>query len=217
MKQPILIISILVTAVWGCQENQEERIKRTEDKYFDVSKYKGNINTDGRMVVSEINKVFEDMYTKAIEEHGLLGAIDYCGDHAFDVLDSLGHYYGVGLKRTSLKYRSPENAPDSLDYAILNNMKDLGEQGVDVTPMSMKFAGGDGIFYAPIKMKSMCLPCHGMKLRGDIKDEVWKKIRERYPDDKSYDFNLNEMVGVWGVYFPAEYRARKGSVDIPKM
>lgn len=217
MKRALIITSILTGTIFACQQNQKESISRSEDTHFDVSKYSGNINTDGRMVVNGIAEAFSELITTAVEEHGTLGAINYCGEVAVPLLDSLGHYYGVGLKRTSLRFRNPENAPDSLDLAILNNMQNLGEQGVDVTPMSMKFAGGDGIFYAPIKMKSVCLQCHGMKMRGDIKTDVWKKIRERYPEDMAYDFNLNELRGVWGVYFPAEYWARKGRVDMPKM
>lgn len=217
MKKALIAIGIIVGTAYACQQNQEEAVSRSEVKHFDVSKYTGNINVDGRMIVGEVSKAFEEMYTTAIEKHGTAGAVDYCAENAFDLLDSLGHYYGVGLKRTSLRIRNPENRPDTLDLAVLNNMQNLGEEGVDLTPMSMKFSGGDGILYAPIKMQPMCLQCHGIKMRGDIKDDVWAKIRERYPEDVAYDYNTNEMRGVWGIYFPAEYWARKGRVDMPEM
>jgi hypothetical protein len=207
----------------SCTPNQGEETvdrKKSDDQvYFDVSNYSGHINKDGRMIVEKISQDFANLLANAIAEHGVLGAVEYCNHRAYPFLDSLAHYYGVNLKRTSLRYRNPENKPDTLDRIILENMQNEAAQGAEPAPKSIKFSSGEAVYFSPITMKPMCLQCHGIKSRGDIQDEVWSKIRELYPEDVAYDFNLNELRGAWGVLFPPEYKARRGKPDpiaIPK-
>ena len=214
MKRIILLFCVSGMIAIGCQQNREGEVARTkEEKKFDFSRFSGDINQDGRMIVEEVSQIFAEALTGAIEEHGIVGAIEYCNGAAFPILDSLAEYYGLGLKRTALRYRAPINEPDTLDKLILGNMENVSSQGAEPAPISMKFGGGDGVYYSPIIMKPLCLQCHGIKSRGDISDEVWAKIRELYPEDNGFDFNLNELRGVWGVYFPAEYWARRGKPD----
>jgi hypothetical protein len=214
MKRIVLLVCVSGMIAIGCRQNQEGGVERAKEaKQFDFSKYSGNINQDGRMIVEEVSQVFLQALTEAIDKHGVAGAVEYCNGAAFPILDSLAEYYGLGLKRTALRYRSVVNEPDTLDKLILGNMENLSSQGAEPSPMSMKFGGGDGVYYSPIIMKPLCLQCHGIKSRGDISDEVWAKIRELYPEDRAFDYNLNELRGVWGVYFPAEYWARRGKPD----
>ncbi|MCC5916061.1 MAG: DUF3365 domain-containing protein [Cryomorphaceae bacterium] len=219
-KQISIIACLIFIAFIACQPNdkpEKESVdrKKEEAKTIDVSRYSGNINIDGKMVVKEVSEALMGALSDAIAKHGTAGAVEFCNGAAFPILDSLAEFYGVGLKRTSKRYRNYDNRPDTLDKAILDNLAALGDQGVEPSPVSMKFSNGDGIYYAPIMTKPLCLQCHGLKSRGDIADDVWRKIRELYPEDVAYDYNLNELRGVWGVYFPAEYRARKGKAEMP--
>jgi hypothetical protein len=220
-KKSIAVVGILALAI-ACMQNEQGKIIREQEEEqtsFDVSKFTGNINRDGRMIVEEVSEAFAGFLGKSIAEHGVLGSIGFCNENAFPFMDSLAHYYGVNLKRTALRYRNPDNKPDTLDRIMLENMEKEAAQGAEPGPKSIKFSSGEAVYYSPIIMKPLCLQCHGIKTRGDIQDEVWAKIRELYPEDVAYDFNLNELRGAWGVLFPNEYRARRGKPDpiaIPK-
>ncbi|NEO28327.1 MAG: DUF3365 domain-containing protein [Kamptonema sp. SIO4C4] len=100
------------------------------------------------------------------------------------------------LRQVSAKYRNPAHAPKN----------DAEEQAVtrfQENPDLMAFweqdtlDGQEGVHYfRRITVEASCLACHGPK--GDRPTFV----KENYPDDLAYNFNVGDLRGMYSVFIP---------------
>ncbi|MEZ4908493.1 MAG: DUF3365 domain-containing protein [Saprospiraceae bacterium] len=52
--------------------------------------------------------------------------------------------------------------------------------------------------YFPIFMEEKCLKCHG-KIGSDVSEDFYAKIKEKYPDDEAFNYNLYDFRGMWSI------------------
>ena len=99
----------------------------------------------------------------------------------------------VHIKRTSLKYRNPENAPDSLEFLILNKYQKIKAEGGDLIPQLVQI-NQTTHYFKPIVVQQACLSCHG---QSEINSEVFQKIKDtRYSRIPIFEKNLDTIKGI---------------------
>ena len=131
---------------------------------------------------------------------GVPNALKYCNLNAISLTDSLSQAYSVMIKRTSLQLRNPVNSPDSLEFEILKEYKELFTNGKQLTPRVQKMENGDILFNAPIMIKVLCLNCHGNPGK-ELSKENEKLIKGFYPDDQAVAYKENDFRGMWSIRF----------------
>ena len=140
----------------------------------------------------------------ALEKGGPAYAIEYCNIHATPLSDSISDHFEVSLKRLSLKYRNPENAPQSKeDKLLLNNYLERLNEGETVTDTLIRL-GQQQIYYRPIMIgMEACLKCHGQP-GHDIDSATQSTLYRLYPEDRAYNYRLGEFRGTWKVSFTSK-------------
>ncbi|MFP4132606.1 MAG: DUF3365 domain-containing protein [Halothece sp.] len=95
------------------------------------------------------------------------------------------------VKQVAEKYRNPAHAPTAREATALekfaNNPDLFGfwETGDQET-----------YYYRRINVEATCLKCHGMK------SERPEFVKQRYPEDKAYDFSVGDLRGMYRVVIP---------------
>ncbi|MFN4299789.1 MAG: DUF3365 domain-containing protein [Thermaurantimonas sp.] len=188
-----LLLSALIASVSLIQCGQ--KAQDDEDTIFT-----GQPRTDAQKIVSIMQEAMLAELQKGLEGGDAVKAVAYCNERAHPVTDSLSRYYGVLVRRVALRYRNPANKPDSIETAVLQHMAELSAKGQIPPAQTIDLFDGYIRHFEPIIMKPLCLNCHGVIERGDIAPATLEEIRKRYPSDRAYDFNLNELRGAWVVY-----------------
>ncbi|MBL9216316.1 MAG: DUF3365 domain-containing protein [Opitutaceae bacterium] len=110
-----------------------------------------------------------------------------------------GQPAAVAIRRTSLKLRSPANAPDAGDLAALNLIREKLDAGDDVPKILLQKVESPGQppewrVYRPLGLTPQCLSCHGP---GESLDpDVKSALLRLYPADKAVDFTPGAWRGV---------------------
>jgi hypothetical protein len=140
----------------------------------------------------------------AIDEEGLVGAVDFCADVAIPLTQQVQDRFDppLDLKRATLRWRNPENAPDEYEERLLHYLAALEERDPEGVPAELTARGPEGSlrYYRVLRAAPMCLNCH-----GDVESmdpEVRELLRQRYPDDRATGYEAGELRGVIRVEVP---------------
>ncbi len=136
--------------------------------------------------------------------------VKVCSEIAQKLTQQIGKEYGVQIRRVSLKNRNPRNAPDAWERQILQRWERDFQQKKPLSPVIVQTTEGGKKVYRYMRpimvMMPLCLECHGQ----NIKPEVRRLIRERYPNDKATGYRLGDLRGAVSVRVPAaKWRAGK--------
>lgn len=115
---------------------------------------------------------------------------------------SPGDFAVTKIRRTSLRVRNPENAPDAADRAALDRIKDQLERGDPVSEVLVQRVTLPGLppewrVYRPIAAMKQCLDCHGKA--AALAPGVAVRLKELYPDDAAVDYTQTEWRGLFRV------------------
>jgi hypothetical protein len=134
----------------------------------------------------------------ALREAGPQGAIEVCQLRAPEIarLTSTG---GAVLGRTSHRLRNPENAPEPWMSEFL---EEYLTNPVDNEPRAVGLASGGIGYVEPIRMKGICMQCHGDRIKPDVK----ARLRALYPEDEATGFKKGELRGMFWVKLSADGR-----------
>ena len=149
--------------------------------------------------------VFKNMSGKlknAMEVGGVSGAIEYCNLAASPLVDSLSSAHSVSIKRTSSKLRNPENAPSTLEMAVIKEYLNP-DPGGELPSPKVVIDQHQIHYYAPIFLMDNCLKCHG-GVSQDIADADYTVIKRLYPEDQAVGFKTGELRGIWSLTFPRD-------------
>jgi hypothetical protein len=143
--------------------------------------------------------------TAAIDDRGVAGAVDFCATEALALSREIIHAHDPDLqiKRTTTRWRNPENAPDQDEARVLRYLESLETAEPGSAPETLTAMGPDGTyrFYRTLRTAPMCLRCHGSVVEMD--PGVREILRERYPDDRAIGYSEGEFRGVIRVQVPA--------------
>lgn len=135
---------------------------------------------------------------KAMKAGGPVNAIAVCNEKAPEIASRLSKESGWELRRTSLKVRNPDNAPDAWERGVLEDFEKQKAAGADVKKLehyAVVEQDGKRIFryMKAIPTGGICLECHGPQL----KPEVAAKLDELYPQDQARGFNPGDIRGAF--------------------
>jgi len=141
--------------------------------------------------------------TTAMQEGGAVSAVDFCSTSALELTAGVTQEQGLDMKRTSMKYRNPANAPDEDETEALRYYESaLAETGVLPGPWVQKAGRDEYRFYRPLSIAPPCLNCHGSP--GEIDPAVQAILDERYPEDLATGYAPGDFRGVVRVSVPAD-------------
>jgi hypothetical protein len=132
----------------------------------------------------------------ALEEGGPERAIEVCQLRAPEIarLTSSG---GATVGRTSHRLRNPENAPETWMSAFLEEYLAHPDEG---EPRALRLASGEIGYVEPIRMKGICLQCHGDRIDPGVK----ARLQALYPEDQATGFEKGDLRGMFWVKLPAD-------------
>lgn len=204
MRKFLWIIAVIIT-LSSCQnetkqkpaeETGKEATTQTSAPDFDHKAYK----MKGMIIAKNTFKTFKSNIQTVAAKDGLPDVVNFCHDNAKKLTDSLGKVNNVVIKRTSHKLRNDKNEPDADSKAVLDNYLKMQKTKQTLEPVVKKGTDGYVHFYAPIKLKAECLKCHGTPGQ-DVSEEIYKLIKEKYPNDTATGFKEGELRGIWDIKF----------------
>ena len=130
--------------------------------------------------------------TAQISANGIVSAIDFCGKHALQILDSVGKTKNLSVSRVSDKFRNPVDEPNSDDAKMISLFKNGAFQDTVVSGKS------GAVYYKRINVAMpACLNCHGAE--KNMKPEVLEKLKLQYPQDHARNYELGDFRGLWKI------------------
>ena len=135
-----------------------------------------------------------------LQKSGPLEAISVCNIEAPKIAASISYNSNVLIKRTSLKLRNPQNAPDAWEQKQLEEFQNRFNTGTDITSLEfyefMKADSGKWFRYMKaISVGEPCLLCHG----ENIAPPIGAKLQEYYPNDLATGYRVGELRGAFSV------------------
>lgn len=133
-------------------------------------------------------------------------ALDVCGSKAQELTREIGASKGLSIRRTSLRWRNPANAPDACEERfLLAETARIAAGGAfrgdpQVSVEDLPGGGRELRLLKPIQVGGICVACHGGE--GDLSEATRAAIRARYPDDRATGFRLNDLRGAVSVRVP---------------
>ena len=155
--------------------------------------------TAGKEVAQATQAALSAQLIETIKNQGPAAAIDYCNAAAYPITDSLATANKATIRRTSLKFRNPANAPNGAEAAVLNAFAEAKANGDKLGP-KVDMEGDKVHFYAPILLKGVCTNCHGTPGKH-IPEAVSERLAALYPDDRATGYQINDLRGMWHITF----------------
>ena len=136
----------------------------------------------------------------AMKAGGPVKAIEVCNTVAPSIANAQSQESGLTIRRTALKLRNPDNAPDDFERTVLE--KFVADIAADKDPKKLAYTEAvktdDGTvlrFMKAIPTGELCLKCHG----GNVAPEVKAAISKLYPEDQATGFKAGELRGAFSV------------------
>jgi len=122
-------------------------------------------------------------------------AVSFCADSAVKITKEVNGRLpaNVTVRRTALKIRNRDNAPDETDKKVMDELA-KGIAAKQISPSSIKVVETNGVtrVYKPLITQKVCLKCHG----SEISPEISQIIKKHYPEDQATGFKEGDLRGV---------------------
>jgi hypothetical protein len=109
---------------------------------------------------------------------------------------AIGRENGWTVRQVASKYRNPDHAPAG---AQENGVIDLFARHPEITGLWEPATAGQGAgvnYYRRIDVQASCLACHGSK------ESRPAFVKERYADDRAFNFKPGDLRGMYAVFIP---------------
>lgn len=189
--------SLLYTLLFGialisCTTEEEKEQRAIMEEFTDV----GN-----KIAKASFESLSGNLKAAASQPGGgIANAIQFCNMNALPLTDSLSKTFNARIKRSSFKLRNSANQPDSLEAYMIDLYQQIEKMKKPMVGKTILANNGDVRYFAPIKLKSQCLKCHGI-IGQDIKAETYAIIKEHYPNDEAVGFYEGQLRGIWSINF----------------
>ncbi len=186
---PFMIIAI---SLFSCQskEKQEESKSSELDKAVYLER--------GQKIAGATFTALSSKLQAAMQEGGVVHAIEYCNLAAYPLVDSLSKVHQATIRRTSTKVRNEKDTPTTAELAVLEEYQKMAEEGEALKPIVKELNQEYMAFYAPIRINASCLQCHG-KVGETLLEENHALIKELYPNDKAIGYSDGDFRGIWSI------------------
>ena len=146
-----------------------------------------------RQITADYATQLQAALQESMASGGPTGAIEVCATLAPQLASDLSRASGAKVRRTSLRFRNPGNAPDEWEARALQHL-----EATNTTELFEPDAYGGARYVKAIPTGGVCLACHGEQLAPDIDSELDKA----YPHDRARGFNVGDLRGAFSVYWP---------------
>ncbi len=155
-----------------------------------------------KVIAQEFTSTLQGILMSELKKGGPEAAVAVCSDTAQKLTAVIGEKYNVEIRRISLKYRNPKNAPrNDEEINLLKKMESEQSNASNPAdePAIKKFKSEEKMnrdkrfFTAPIKIGAPCLQCHGGE--DQINLETLRKINSVYPNDKARGYKSGDFRG----------------------
>lgn len=192
--EPMAVLVLLPVLVSGCRQEPPEIQPEEWTRVTEMAE----------PAASALLRTLVGRLTGAVEEGGVVHAMEFCSTEAIPLTrmvqaDLEGN---LSLKRTSFRYRNPENAPDQAEEEALRYFEEaLRSGGSPPSSYVQRVSEGEYRYYQPLFVGEFCLQCHG---DPEVMDPgVRDALGERYPGDLATGYRAGELRGVVRVSLPA--------------
>ncbi len=179
-RAPIAYLALLLSLLAGAAAASED---------FAIEK--------GRRAAEDLTGSIHKRLSATMRESGPAGAVYTCAYQAQAVVDDVANKQGVSAKRTSLKLRNPENAPDDYEKQVLARFEALQREGSLPDERVEPIREGGAVVYRyvrPILVENLCLSCHGAP--DQIPEDVRKVLESNYPGDRATGYAAGDFRGI---------------------
>jgi hypothetical protein len=136
----------------------------------------------------------------ALQSGGVPAAIEVCQTMATPITEGVtAPRTDIGISRTALRTRNPDNAPDAESRAILEAWeKEVAVSGQTPKPVVSRSDRALTVHF-PIRLQANCLACHGDP--KSFQPEITAALQKLYPDDAAIGFSEGDLRGAFRVEF----------------
>jgi hypothetical protein len=163
------------------------------------------LSAEARGIIGKFAAKLKGELSDALKSGGPEKAIEVCHTAAPAIAKDASAK-GWTVRRTSLKLRNPDNAPDAWEREALAYFDAERAKGADPATLeraSITQTGGRKTFRfmkaIPVAAKP-CLTCHGT----NIKDAVTARLTELYPKDQATGYKEGDIRGAFSLSKPIE-------------
>ena len=161
---------------------------------------KSVILNEAKILLKETAKQYQNTLTEGLQHNSLKKALKYCNKEV-EKLVSKDNEKDFSIKRVSLKPRNKNNYPNLYEKEILENfnklsLKDNKSLRLEHNEIIKDKNNRKFVYVKAIRIKEVCLNCHGSNINDDLK----KEIQKFYPDDKAINYKLNDIRGAFVMY-----------------
>lgn len=195
---PLALMVLLAAAVPSAAATDDAVQARLVD---DANPEAAEVRKLGEDAINRLATTLVREVTNAMTKDGAAGAVEVC--HLKAVPMTNGTVAGLpritAMKRTSLKLRSPANAPDAAEKLVLDHIQELLDNGDPPPPLLVQRIEHPGAapewrVYKPIGMLPKCLACHG---DSEGQPEALRaKLAALYPTDEATGYSAGEWRGL---------------------
>ncbi len=154
-----------------------------------------------RAAVKSMGGALQTKLKEALAADGPIAAVQVCKMVAPEIAQEQSKAAGMTIRRTALKVRNPDNAPDALERKVLEDFTARLAAGADANTLEhIEEVAGDGktilrYFKAIPTAAAPCLVCHGGAVSGELKETIDKL----YPSDQATGFKEGDLRGAFSV------------------
>ena len=173
----------------------------TSISYSEVAETnKTAILNEAKNQLKETAKQYKKTLIQGLQHNNLKKALKYCNNEV-EQLITKDNEKGFAVKRVSLRPRNKNNYPNLYEKEILENfnklsLKDNKSLAFEHSEIIKDENNNKFVYIKAIRIKEVCLNCHGSNINDDLK----KEIQKLYPDDKAIDYKLNDIRGAFVLY-----------------
>jgi len=168
-----------------------DKVDSSDKKTRDIAR----LEKEAALKIDAFSSLLKQTLQTAIKEGGPTSAISACKDKAPAIANSMTSN-GWQFKRSSLRTRNPNNAPDDWERAMLEKFEQQKKRGLGIENLVVgEFNDGRFRYIKAISTDPLCLICHGENIAPNIK----MAIDHAYPQDKAKGFRLGDIRGAFSL------------------
>ena len=161
---------------------------------------KSVILNEAKDLLKERSKQYKNTLIQGLQHNNLIKALKYCNKEVKQLI-SKDNEKGFAIKRVSLRPRNKNNYPNLYEKEILEkfnklSLKDNKKLVLEHSEIIKDKNNNKFVYVKAIRIKEVCLNCHGSNINDDLK----KEIQKLYPDDKAINYKLNDIRGAFVMY-----------------
>ncbi len=177
------------------------------DKLSDTEKNPVRLSqlADAELAIEGFQYALKQELATAMSNGGAVAAIQVCHEKAPQLANLHSSMQGLELRRTSLRWRNPANAPAAEEIAVLLEFERMKIEGQPLSSLKATIMTQDGLRYIKaIPMKGLCATCHGL----NVDPTLYQTIKAYYPDDRAVGFKDGDIRGAFSVLLKIAERAK---------